>query len=102
MKSNIDRILLSCSAGIAKLQDISPALSQSDFREVVFQERRKELVFEYQRWFDLVRRGPEYYVKVLKAAGKIAAAPRHVHFPTPLREINLNPKLKQHPDWIGF
>lgn len=89
-------------AGIAKLQDISPALSQSDFREAVFQERRKEFVYEYQRWFDLARRGPDYYVKVLKAAGKTLAAPRHVHFPTPLRELNLNPKLKQHPDWVGF
>lgn len=89
-------------AGISKLTDIAPSLSQSDFRDAVFQERRKELVFEYQRWFDLARRGPDYYVKVLKAAGKTAAAPRHVHFPTPLREINLNPKLKQHPDWIGY
>lgn len=89
-------------AGISKLQDISPNLSEDDFREAVFQERRKEFVYEYQRWFDLARRGPDYYVKVLKAAGKTLAAPRHVHFPTPQRELNLNPKLKQHPDWVGF
>jgi len=89
-------------AGIERLQDIAPALSKDEFRDSVFQERRKELVFEYQRWFDLARRGPEYYVQVLKAAGKTLAAPRHVHFPTPQRELNLNPKLKQHPDWVGF
>jgi hypothetical protein len=89
-------------AGIAKLQDTTPGLNQSDFREAVFQERRKEFVYEYQRWFDLARRGPDYYIQVLKAAGKTLAAPRHVHFPTPLREINLNPNLKQHPDWVGF
>ncbi len=89
-------------AGIPKLLDIAPTLSQNDFRDSVFQERRKELVYEYQRWFDLARRGPAYYVQVLKAAGKTAAAPRHVHFPTPLRELNLNPKLKQHPDWVGY
>jgi hypothetical protein len=89
-------------AGIAKLQDTAPGLNQSDFRDAVFQERRKEFVYEYQRWFDLARRGPEYYIQVLKAAGKTLAAPRHVHFPTPLREINLNPNLKQHPDWVGF
>jgi hypothetical protein len=89
-------------AGIVKLAEEAPALSQNEFRDSVFQERRKELAFEYQRWFDLVRRGPDYYVRVLKAAGKTLAAPRHVHFPTPLREINLNPKLKQHPDWVGF
>jgi hypothetical protein len=89
-------------AGISKLQDTAPGLNQSDFRDAVFQERRKEFVYEYQRWFDLARRGPDYYVSVLKAAGKTLAAPRHVHFPTPLREINLNPNLKQHPDWVGF
>lgn len=89
-------------ARIGKLQDIIPALSQDQFRDAVFQERRKELVFEYQRWFDLVRRGPAFYVNTLKAAGKTLAAPRHVHFPTPQRELNLNPKLKQHPDWINY
>lgn len=86
-------------AGIAPLQDIAPALSQAQFRDSVFQERRKELVYEYQRWFDLVRRGADYYVATLKAAGKTTAAPKHLHFPTPQRELNLNPKLTQHPDW---
>ena len=89
-------------AGITRLQDIAPALSKDDFRDSVFQERRKEFVYEYQRWFDLARRGPDYYIKILKASGKTLAASRHVHFPTPLRELNLNPKLKQHPDWVGF
>lgn len=88
-------------AHINKLKDVAPALSQSAFRDSVFQERRKELVFEYQRWFDLARRGPDYYVATLKAAGKTTAAPKHVHFPTPQREINLNLKLKQHPDWLN-
>jgi len=89
-------------AKIARLQDVAPALTQSQFRDSVFQERRKELVFEYQRWFDLVRRGADYYVATLKAAGKTQAAPRHIHFPTPQRELDLNPKLKQHPDWINY
>ncbi|MFT3737410.1 MAG: RagB/SusD family nutrient uptake outer membrane protein [Breznakibacter sp.] len=86
-------------AGITRLKDTSPALSVDQFRDSVFQERRKELVFEYQRWFDLARRGADYYVATLKAAGKTAAQPRHIHFPTPQRELDLNPKLEQHPDW---
>jgi hypothetical protein len=89
-------------AGIPTLLQTDPTLNKDEFRDSVFQERRKEFVYEYQRWFDLVRRGPEYYVKVLQAAGKTLAAPRHIHFPTPQREINLNPKLKQHPDWQGL
>ena len=88
-------------AHISKLKDLAPALSQNAFRDSVFQERRKELVFEYQRWFDLARRGADYYVATLKAAGKTLAAPKHIHFPTPQRELNLNPKLKQHPDWLN-
>lgn len=88
-------------AGIPLLKDIAPSLSVNDFRDSVFQERRKELVFEYQRWFDLVRRGPDYYVKTLKAAGKTLAAPKHIRFPTPQRELNLNPKLKQDPLWAN-
>jgi hypothetical protein len=43
-------------AGLPKLADISPGLSKDDFREAVYDERRKELVYEYQRWFDLARR----------------------------------------------
>lgn len=85
----------------ANIDAVSSSISQADFREEVFQERRKELVFEYQRWFDLVRRGADYYVATLRAAGKTNAAPRHLHFPTPQRELNLNPNLTQHPDWIN-
>jgi starch-binding outer membrane protein, SusD/RagB family len=89
-------------AGLPKLVDISPGLSDDDFREAVYEERRKEFVYEYQRWFDLTRRGAQYYVAKLSAAGKASAAPRHIHFPTPQREIDVNPKLEQHPDWVGF
>ncbi|MFU1856442.1 RagB/SusD family nutrient uptake outer membrane protein [Sphingobacterium sp. NGMCC 1.201703] len=84
-------------AGVEKL---SGTENKDSFRELVFEERRKELVYEYQRWFDLVRRGASYYISKLKAAGKTNAAPRHLHFPTPQRELNLNPKLVQHPDWL--
>ncbi|WP_400263457.1 RagB/SusD family nutrient uptake outer membrane protein [Sphingobacterium sp. SG20118] len=85
----------------ADIDPVGADLIKDTFREAVFEERRKELTFEYQRWFDLVRRGATYYVTKLKAAGKINAAPRHLHFPTPQRELNLNPNLKQHPDWIN-
>lgn len=89
-------------AGLEPLAVVSAGLSKEDFREAVYEERRKEFVYEYQRWFDLARRGPDYYVAKLHAAGKTQAAPRHVHFPTPQRELDINPNLKQHPDWVGF
>lgn len=86
-------------ANIELLKDISPNLSKDEFREAVFEERRKEFVFEYQRWFDLARRGPDYYVQKLHASGKTNAQPKHVHFPIPQRELDINPNLNQHPDW---
>lgn len=93
----IDRVR--ARAGIAALKESQPGLNQAAFREAVFEERRKELVFEYQRWFDLARRGSDYYVTKLKAAGKGNAQPRHIHFPIPQRELDLNPNLKQIPAW---
>lgn len=88
-------------ADIPALQVIAPSLTKDAFRDSIFQERRKEFVYEYKRWFDLVRRGADYYVKTLKAAGKTNAAPKHIHFPIPQRELDLNPKLKQNPDWTN-
>lgn len=95
--NSIDRVRN--RAGITPLQIATPALNQADFREAVFEERRKELVFEYQRWFDLSRRGADYYVSKLKAAGKINATAKHIHFPIPQRELDLNPNLKQVKGW---
>jgi starch-binding outer membrane protein, SusD/RagB family len=95
--ASIDRVRK--RAGLESLKTTFPSLSQAEFRELVFEERRKELVFEYQRWFDLARRGSDYYVSKLKAAGKINAQAKHIHFPIPQRELDLNPNLKQAPGW---
>jgi len=89
-------------AGIPDIAQLDNSLTQDEFREFVFEERRKELALEYHRWFDLSRRGPEYFVAKLKAAGKENAAPRHVKFPIPQRELQLNPNLNQSPEWDGF
>lgn len=86
-------------AGIKKLEDISPSLTKDEFREAVFEERRKEFVYEYKRWFDLSRRGSDYYILKLKAAGKDNVQAKHIHLPIPQRELDLNPNLKQNPDW---
>ena len=96
----IDRVRI--RAGISLLSEEAPLLDVDDFREAVFEERRKELTYEYNRWFDLSRRGADYFVKKVKAAGKANAAPRHIHLPIPQREIDLNPNLKQNPDWVNY
>lgn len=63
---------------------------QQAFREHVYRERRVELAFENQRWFDLVRTGR--LLDVLKSKN---IQPRNVLMPVPQRERDLNPNLSQ-------
>ena len=90
--------------------DLTAGLSQSDFREAIFLERRKEFIQESNRWFDLVRRGVNastknsYLVDALrKLPGKTGAfnanANRDTLYPIPQTEINLNVKLSQNSGW---
>jgi starch-binding outer membrane protein, SusD/RagB family len=79
----------------AGLANLTEGLSQEQFRDSVYLDRRLELVFEYQRWFDLVRQkdagGNSIFVKTLQAAGKPNAAEKHRLHPIPQQEIDLNP-----------
>lgn len=71
-------------------------LSQSEFREVVLHERRMELAFEGQRWFDLIRvNNGQYGLDFLHSIGKINATSNHLLFPIPQKEIDTNPNLTQ-------
>lgn len=80
-------------AGIPELA----GLSQAQFRDSIYQERRLEFVYEHQRWFDLVRTGK--LIEKLTAVGKTNVQPKHYLYPVPQREIDLNPKLTQNPGW---
>ncbi|MDB5275977.1 MAG: RagB/SusD protein [Ferruginibacter sp.] len=90
--------------------DLPSGLSQADFRDSVFTERRREFIQESQRWFDLVRRtdkGPgQYYLDAVKSMPgnpKAAATLKDTLFPIPQTEIDLyggtNPNFKQNPGW---
>jgi starch-binding outer membrane protein, SusD/RagB family len=84
----------------ANIPDLTPGLSQSDFRDSVFLERRKELVQEGHRWFDLVRQGGQVLVDALKVfPAKQAASLKDSLYPIPLTEIQLDPLLTQNPGW---
>jgi hypothetical protein len=72
-------------------------LSQNAFRDAVLRERRIELNFEGHRWFDLARTG-----RLMDAVKKETSfsrnpdiGPRHVLFPIPQREIDINAALEQ-------
>jgi len=76
-----------------------PALSglnQADLRERIRKERRIELAFEGQRWFDLIRYdNGQYAASFLKSIGKTNFAPKHLLLPIPQKEIDTNPNLTQ-------
>ena len=72
-------------------------LTYQTFKEAVWLERRLELCFEGQRWFDLVRTGR--LLTAVKAETSFGRAttiqPYHTLMPIPQREMDANPALKQ-------
>ncbi len=83
----------------AGLDDIEN-LSQADFRNAVLHERRMELAFEGQRWFDLIRvNNGEYGLNFLRSIGRNNASQKHLLFPIPQIELDRNPNLVQNPGY---
>jgi hypothetical protein len=70
------------------------AMDYNTFKEAILLERRKEFVWEGQRWFDLVRFN-KLVEKVIIAKPQVPAAPRHNVFPVPQRERDINTNLSQ-------
>lgn len=71
-------------------------LTQVQFRESVYQERSWELCFEGHRRWDLLRTGR--YISQMREIG-IATEERHLLYPVPVQEIDVNPALKQNPGY---
>jgi hypothetical protein len=71
-------------------------LSQAAFRTKVFNERRVELAFEGQRWFDLIRiNNGQYAIEFLRSIGKTNMSEKFLLFPIPQKERDANPNLSQ-------
>ncbi len=73
------------------------SMTQSDFDKKVIQERNYELCFEYDRWFDLIRK------HILKEASDPDIQQNFSEddylFPIPSTDIRLNPELTQNPGY---
>lgn len=68
--------------------------SQTEMKEIILHERRMELAFEGQRWFDLIRVDDgQWGLDFLHSIGKLNATQKHLLFPIPLKEIESNPNL---------
>jgi len=82
----------------ANIGDLAPGLSQSDFRDSLYAERRREFVQEAQRWFDLARTG-QLVQAVSKVSTKTNVSTKNYLFPIPQSEISLNSQLTQNPGY---
>jgi hypothetical protein len=79
---------------------VSSGISQDDFRDLVLEERRIELSFEFKRWYDIVRRdlGDEVF-------GENGLEPEpnfdseHYLLPIPQTELDIAPNLVQNPGY---
>ena len=75
-------------------------LNQEAFREKVLHERRMELAFEGHRWFDLIRvKNGEWGLQFLHSIGRTNASEKHLLFPIPQAERDVNPNLTQNPGY---
>lgn len=77
------------------LKDFS-GLTQAQLREAIWQERSWELCFEGHRRWDLLRTGK--YIEKMKKIG-INAETKHLLYPIPIQEIDVNPALVQNPGY---
>lgn len=83
-------------AGLRAFLELTP----DEFREVVLHERRMELAFEGQRWFDMIRiDGGQWGLDFLHSVGKLNASEKYLLFPIPLKERESNPNLTQNPGY---
>lgn len=77
--------------------------SQSAFREAIFEERRLEFACEFLRWFDIVRRGPEFAEPLMNAflarsdegSGQYVYDNRFLLLPIPAAERQVNTNIGQ-------
>lgn len=73
------------------------ATAQVELRNRIWKERRLELAFEHDRWFDLVRTGQA--AAAMQANGKTFVVGKHELFPIPNLQINQTPTMTQNPGY---
>ena len=80
----------------AGLLPLAAGLSDAQYLEAIYKERRLEFAFEMHRWYDLLRHpDPNYFVDVMKAAGKTNVQSKHRYMPIPQGERDKNAALTQ-------
>lgn len=70
---------------------------QNQLRQAIWRERRLELAFEHDRWFDLLRTGQAG--DVMRAHGKNFEDGKHDLFPVPEEQLRQTPEMTQNPGY---
>ena len=94
----VDRVR--ARAGLESLSVVMPALNQQQFLEQLKHERITELSGEGHRWDDLARwgeLGPQLASRDAGFANFVVG--KHEFFPIPQQDIDINPNLKQNPNY---
>ncbi|MBW1618720.1 RagB/SusD family nutrient uptake outer membrane protein [Empedobacter falsenii] len=73
------------------------SMSKDQLRLKIWNERRLELAFEHDRWFDLVRTGQAKDMMALD--GKTFVTGKHELFPIPNAQLIQTPTMTQNPGW---
>ncbi|SHG02200.1 Starch-binding associating with outer membrane [Salegentibacter echinorum] len=71
-------------------------LGQAELRKQIWEERRLELAFEHDRWFDLIRTGQ---AEAAMAADGKDFKEKHNLFPIPEDQLIQTPDMPQNPGW---
>ena len=82
---------------IAEHPLLTTGMSEAAFDAAVIEERNQELCFEYDRWFDLVRK--EILEEKTIPAYKVNFSTDDYLFPIPDADIELNKALEQNPGY---
>lgn len=80
----------------ASARDLAAGISADAFRAAVRRERKYELAFENDRWFDMKRTGELLTSPQLLAKG---VKPFNIVLPLPQSELDVNPGLTQNPGY---
>lgn len=78
------------------LDDVTTT-DQAQLRQAIWKERRLELAFEHDRWFDLLRTGQAG--EVMRAHGKDFQDGVHNLFPIPEEQLRQTPEMTQNPGY---
>ena len=80
----------------AGLNPLPVGLGSTQYQDAIYKERRLEFAFEMHRWYDLLRHpDPNYFLTIMRAAGKTNIQAKHRFMPIPQGEIDKNSHLTQ-------